>query len=291
MSKAGKRTYKPRAIQCDECGVEYVVKARQSCKDGKFRCPDCRQKFAQARAKKAAYHRRPKHKLARRKWALENLYGLSLEGYDKMLERQGGVCSICKRQPEAGVNLAVDHDHQTGKVRGLLCQKCNRSIGSLGENLTTLRAAISYLLRHDAKRSWDRYFLDIAELVATRSKDPSTQVGAVIVRNRAIVATGYNGFPRGVNDSVMERYDRPTKYFWTIHAEENAIFNAARTGNRTLDTSLYLTPLYPCEECAKAIAASGIREVIVDQTMSNPRWDSKADYLLRAAGVLVRAPE
>jgi len=79
--------------------------------------------------------------------------------------------------------------------------------------------------------TWNRYFLDLAALAATRSKDHSTKVGAVIVDTmRNVIATGYNGFPAGINDDLEERHQRPMKYFYTVHAEENAILSAARRG-------------------------------------------------------------
>jgi len=220
---------------------------------------------------------------------------MSLEEYNTLLQRQGGVCAICK-DPPGKKNLDVDHDHSTGKIRGLLCTRCNLTLGRLKDDLTLTRSAASYLLRHDPCRSWDSYFLNIAELVATRSKDPSTQVGAVLVSNRAIISTGYNGFPRGVNDRVPERFDRPMKYLWTIHAEENAILNAARHGVKLEGSSLYITPLPPCTECAKAIAQAGLKEVIFSGAGDNERLSKTFNFddslaILRAAKILVRPPE
>jgi hypothetical protein len=90
----------------------------------------------------------------RRKFNLANNYGLTVDEYNAMLRRQGGVCAICgKSEPaEHGrtgkqFRLAVDHCHETGAVRGLLCQKCNRAVGLLGDDPILLRKAISYLLR------------------------------------------------------------------------------------------------------------------------------------------------
>jgi dCMP deaminase len=106
---------------------------------------------------------------------------------------------------------------------------------------------------------WDRRYMAVAEQVASWSKDPNTKVGAVIVDlDGKIVATGYNGFPRGVKD-LPERYDiQAVKYAYVVHAELNAILNATQCLN---DTILYVT-LSPCRECAKAIIQSGIKMVI-----------------------------
>jgi dCMP deaminase len=153
---------------------------------------------------------------------------------------------------------------------------------------------MAYLMRHDPRRSWDRYFMQIAEHVATRSKDPATQVGAVLVRDRNIISTGYNGFPRGVNDNIPERYERPSKYDWAVHAESNALLTAARFGASTAGTTIYVTPLAPCKECAKAISQSGVKEVVYETIGDQSRWTASnavAKEIFEASGVLIRNPE
>lgn len=82
------------------------------------------------------------------------MYGLTQEDYDRKLGEQGGVCAICAREPEAGKNLCVDHDHETGKARSLLCRRCNTAIGQLNDDPTLLEKAAEYLKR------WDRAALD-----------------------------------------------------------------------------------------------------------------------------------
>lgn len=112
--------------------------------------------------------------------------------------------------------------------------------------------------------SWDEYFMGVALLAAGRSKDPSTQVGACIVdSNNRILSTGYNGFPLGCSDDEFP-WNRnedagETKYPFVVHAELNAILNAA--GKQLQGSKIYVA-LFPCNECAKAIIQSGIREVI-----------------------------
>lgn len=111
--------------------------------------------------------------------------------------------------------------------------------------------------------SWDVHFLEYAALAATMSKDRSTKVGAVIVDTmRNVVATGYNGFPRGVDDNVEARHERPTKYLWTCHAEENAILSAARRGVAVAGCILYATH-FPCSRCARGIVQAGVFRVVV----------------------------
>ena len=112
--------------------------------------------------------------------------------------------------------------------------------------------------------SWDEYFMGIAMLSAERSKDPSTQVGACIANaDHKILSMGYNGMPVGCNDENMpwERAgeELETKYPYVCHAELNAILN--NDGGSLRGTSIYVT-LFPCNECAKAIIQSGIKEVV-----------------------------
>jgi dCMP deaminase len=114
--------------------------------------------------------------------------------------------------------------------------------------------------------SWDEYFMGVAKLAAMRSKDPNTQVGACIVSQaNKILSMGYNGFPLGCSDDEFpwaregEELDR--KYVYTVHSELNAILNYR--GGSLEGAKIYVT-LFPCNECAKAIIQSGIRNVVYD---------------------------
>ena len=110
--------------------------------------------------------------------------------------------------------------------------------------------------------NWTEYFLGIAEQVKLKSKDQSTQIGAVIVgTDNEVLSTGYNSFPRGLDDSLQERQERPEKYFWFEHAERNAIYNAARVGTPLKGSVIYLTSGLACMDCARGIVNSGITEV------------------------------
>lgn len=113
--------------------------------------------------------------------------------------------------------------------------------------------------------SWDQYFMGIAMLSAERSKDPNTQVGACIVgEDNRILSVGYNGMPQGCEDDDMpwgrDGSALDSKYMYVCHAELNAILNYRGTGSMK-GAKLYVT-LFPCNECAKAIIQSGIKEVI-----------------------------
>jgi hypothetical protein len=89
--------------------------------------------------------RKEKDPLAKRKEELKRLYGITIEDYAAMLESQGYVCAICKEECKTKNSLSVDHDHKTGKVRGLLCNACNRAIGMLKDSPEVLRRAADYL--------------------------------------------------------------------------------------------------------------------------------------------------
>jgi dCMP deaminase len=118
--------------------------------------------------------------------------------------------------------------------------------------------------------NWTEYFLNIAEQIKLKSKDESTQIGAVIVgKDNEILSTGYNSFPRGLDDSKKERQERPEKYFWMIHAEANSIVNAARIGSSIKNSKIYLTCGVPCSDCAKLIINSGIVEVFCKNTQDD----------------------
>ncbi len=136
--------------------------------------------------------------------------------------------------------------------------------------------------------SWDEYFMGIAMLAARRSKDPSTQVGACIVsRDNIIISTGYNGMPKGCSDDLFpwERSGETndTKYPYVVHAELNAILNAS--GRDLRDSRIYVA-LFPCNECAKAIIQSGVREVVyLSDKYADTMSTLASKRMLDAAGV------
>lgn len=139
--------------------------------------------------------------------------------------------------------------------------------------------------------SWDECFIRIAQTIAERSKDPSTQAGAVIVTpDNIVVGLGYNGFPRGVENDTFP-WDRnaddmlKSKYTYMCHAEENATYNA---NNSTKGCKIYTT-LFPCNECAKTIIQNGMVEVIYesDKYHDKPAFTA-ARIMFDAAGVSYR---
>ena len=106
---------------------------------------------------------------------------------------------------------------------------------------------------------WDLRFLEMARLVATYSKDPSTKVGAVIADGRVIVSQGFNGFPMRMPDRVEDYADRESKYSRVIHGEMNALIFAARP---VTGMTLYTTPLAPCDRCCVVMLQAGIQRFV-----------------------------
>lgn len=122
---------------------------------------------------------------------------------------------------------------------------------------------------------WNGRFLNIAREVASWSKDTSSKVGCVIVDSeKSIKTTGYNGLPRGVDDTVAGRNERPEKYRWFSHAEANAISNCSRMGVSSENCVIYVTHP-PCAACARSIVQAGISEVVI------PKESLTEDFLSR----------
>ena len=136
--------------------------------------------------------------------------------------------------------------------------------------------------------SWEEYFMTLALVASLKSKDQSTQVGAVIVDNhsRKVVSAGYNGFPRYMDDAKVPQ-TRPEKYLYVVHAELNAILHAERSLD---DCTLYVS-VFPCAECTKAVIQSGIKTVIYLNELSGDDWEKSKEATLKLAelaGITIR---
>lgn len=119
---------------------------------------------------------------------------------------------------------------------------------------------------------WNKRFFDMANLVASWSKDPSSKIGAVIVdSNNRVISTGYNGFPIGIGDTAERLENREIKYKMVLHAEENAIMFARQNLE---GCSLYVTMMPPCSHCAALIIQSGIKRVYAPDSDIPERWES-----------------
>ena len=139
--------------------------------------------------------------------------------------------------------------------------------------------------------TWDEYFMSIALLSAKRSADPSTQVGAWIVdSNNKVVSIGYNGMPRGIDDCNLSwnrnGTDLDSKYLYVCHAEFNAILNTS-DGSQLKGCRVYVT-LFPCNECAKAIIQTGIKEIVYLSDKYADSIETRASKkMLTLAGVVL----
>ena len=177
-------------------------------------------------------------------------------------------------------NVVFRNDWTVAELKGKVERELDK--GLVVKKLATKREGVI---------SWDDYFMAIAGLSAQRSKDPSTQVGACIVDSqKKIVGVGYNGFPAGCSDDVLpwsrEGEFLDVKYSYVCHAGLNAILNSS--GRNLQGSSIYVY-MFPCNECAKAIIQSGIREVVF---LSDKYADLEAyrasRRMLELAGVTLR---
>lgn len=144
------------------------------------------------------------------------------------------------------------------------------------------------------KISWDDLFMTMVYLVAMKSKDESTHIGAVVVGpDNEVRSMGYNSFPRGINDNVAERQEKPGKYSWFEHGEANSVNNAALVGIPLKGCRMYTNGI-PCTTCAGSVINSGIKEVIVDKWWNDNNmdiWEEAAkisSVKFEEAGVKVR---
>jgi dCMP deaminase len=135
---------------------------------------------------------------------------------------------------------------------------------------------------------WDDWFLGLARYIASASKDPSTQCGAVIVdKDRRVISVGYNGLARGVEDSQERLNNRELKYKVIVHCERNAIIFAQRDLRGCI---LYTWPFMSCAACAAMVIQAGITQVVAPPS-DNPRWIEEfklSEQMFKEAGVGIR---
>jgi dCMP deaminase len=140
---------------------------------------------------------------------------------------------------------------------------------------------------------WDHRFMRLAREISTWSKDPSSKIGAVVVNNeRRILATGYNGFPRGIADTDERLNDREQKYPRIVHGEMNALMNALYSGVSVKDSTIYVYGLPICSECTKSVIQAGIKRVVITYTELAPekwqnQWNAMSKPMYDEANVYV----
>jgi dCMP deaminase len=135
----------------------------------------------------------------------------------------------------------------------------------------------------------DIWFMKQVYLTAERSKDPSTKIGAVLVKDGNVIGSGYNGFARKVLD-LPERYNnRELKYRMVVHGEANSVLTCARMGISTLGSILYSQGC-PCENCMKSIIQAGVKEIVIHkQWKSSGRWDTTlSEMMIKETGIKLR---
>ena len=153
-----------------------------------------------------------------------------------------------------------------------------------------------YMRRMDRQEDnkWDNRFMQMAQMVSTWSKDPSSKIGAVAVNDeKRILATGYNGFPRGIADTEERLNNRDEKYPRIIHAEMNVLMNALYNGVSLKDSTIYVFGLPVCPDCTKSIIQAGIKRVVLPYPVEvkgnwKQVWEEKSKPMLEEAGVVVK---
>lgn len=208
----------------------------------------------------------------------------NLTGPDSLIQDNESFCPDCVQKFCKHLNAVYDHPQRRGqcpdcgKIRteqmtiwhglDLICSNCKRIYEYKGRwplpdfyqpNCPDcIKQMVNLII---PKKTWDQKFFGLCDEIATWSKDRSTQLGCVIVGpDHEIRTVGYNGIPRGCNDDIPERHERPLKYRYFAHAEENAIVNAARMGAILKGCVLYCQ-WPPCDCCTRMIIGAGIKEV------------------------------
>ena len=120
---------------------------------------------------------------------------------------------------------------------------------------------------------WDKRYMELAKAVSTWSKDPSKKIGAIAIGSKGqVLAQGFNGFPRGIDDTDERLNDRETKYKYVVHAEMNVIYNATYNGVSLDGATLYVTGLPVCSDCAKGVIQVGIQRVVMKEQNVPLKW-------------------
>jgi len=136
---------------------------------------------------------------------------------------------------------------------------------------------------------WDARWLEMAGIVSTWSKDPSTQIGAIAVKDKRLVSTGYNGFPRNIEDLDERWNNREEKYKYVVHAEMNCIYNANYHNQSLKGSTMYIVGLPVCHECAKGIIQAGVVRVVAKYKDAPLKWSKSTEIttkMFKEAGIV-----
>jgi dCMP deaminase len=130
------------------------------------------------------------------------------------------------------------------------------------------------------KEKAEKYYKLAKKFAELFSKDPSTKVGCIFLAPESyqVLSMGYNGMPRGVNETIPERWEKPQKYMWCEHAERNTIANASRHGT-PLQNSIAIVTMFPCADCARLIIQSGVKTLITKKpNLGSKNWGLSFQY-------------
>ena len=137
--------------------------------------------------------------------------------------------------------------------------------------------------------NWDNRWLEIAQLISTWSKDPSTKIAAIAVKDKRLIATGYNGFPRNIEDLDDRWSNREEKYKYVVHAEMNCIYNANYHNQSLKGSTMYIVGLPVCHECAKGIIQAGVVRVVAEFKDAPLKWARSTEItekMFKEAGII-----
>ena len=139
---------------------------------------------------------------------------------------------------------------------------------------------------------WDKRYMELAKQVGTWSKDPSKQIGAIAIGSKGqVLAQGYNGFPRGIDDNESWLNTKETKYKYVVHAEMNLIYNATFNGISLNGSTVYVSGLPVCSECAKGLIQVGVKQIVMSKDSlegADEKWLDSFELtiaLLNEAGI------
>ena len=129
-------------------------------------------------------------------------------------------------------------------------------------------------LSYQSKIKWDKKYLELSRTIGSWSKDPSSKIGCVAIGSKGqVLAQGYNGFPRGIEDKAIRLESRELKYKYVVHAEMNCIYNAGYNGTSLDGSTMYVTGLPVCSECAKGLIQVGVKRVVMPYVENmDERW-------------------
>ena len=192
-------------------------------------------------------------------------------------------------QPDIDVGIITAKNE--GDLASVVKRKCH---ASKGDYSFTLIGKTESDITNYKPPTWDVLFMRKVYEIASKSKDPRTKMGAVLVQDNHAILEGYNGFAKGVTDSEDRYNDKEIKYKFVVHAEANSVLIAARFGISTLGCTLY-TQGIPCNECTKSVIQAGVSEIVVHKQWPNlvtsPKWVESikiSNIMLEEADVKVR---